>query len=197
MKTHILFLLTLLCGQVAAIERDSIQVKQQIPLKIEIGLLGGYNFSGNTYAGDDPFEGVIGGFSVGWERQLLNYKVRFDYGSEIQFMAVKEPNESVSDLSFLVGKEFRDKLASFSCFGGIGLLWSTSRGEYISRESGWFGKSNYRDNSSVNPALSFECNLTYQLFRKCSTGICGFGSITPNDGFFGLMLKVGVTIPEK
>jgi hypothetical protein len=187
----LLILSSILCGQSKAAGNDSLKVKKLNPIKIEIGVVGGYNFSGNTYTGDDLFEGIIGGFSVGWKRKQLNYKVRFDYGSEIQLMAVKVPTESISDFSFLVGKEFRNNSASFSFFGGPGLLWSTKRGDKTGQDSGWFGKSYYRDVSKSNLALAFECNIMYRVLHQASSGICFFGNLTPENSLFGVMMKVG------
>lgn len=194
MKSSTLFLsiiILFLCSQAHAAESDTVKIKRLNPVKIEIGLIGGYNFSGNTYAGDNLFEGFIGGFSVGWERKRLNYKIRFDYGSEIQFMAVKVPTESVSDFSFLAGKAFRNNSFTLSCLGGPGLLWSTKRGDKIRQDSGWFGKSYYHDISKVNLSLAFECNIMCRIRHQTSSGICFFGNITPEDGLFGVMLKVG------
>lgn len=187
MKTHkfLLFCLFSLSSNLFASQTDSTKTSFQTKEWCDIGLVG--TFSGTS---SESFEGLMVGCSYNWTDTKRLYKLRFNYGEEIQFMSVRYPNEHVVDVGFLCGKEYAEKRLHISVYAGLGLLSTTVRGEFVSRDSGWFGKSYYEDQTDILPAIPLECNLSLYTSRRFGIGVACVGGISPKNVYFGALLKV-------
>ena len=153
---------------------------------------GGYSYSGNQPFTHGIFDGLLVGASVNWKNQNTFYKIRANYGAEIQLMSTRNPNQNIFDLSGLIGKGYTYKHLKMNIFTGLGILTGTTRGEFISREQAMFGNSYYQNKSFISPTIALDCNLILYVSRKFGIGIDCLGGITPQNTFGGLMLKVAI-----
>lgn len=186
MKTTLFLLLFLLLScQIALFAQQDSTIHS---LKWELtreGSIGPFSYSGNS-----SFSGFLVGLDFIWKRATTYYKLRANYGAEMQLMSVKNPNENMVDIGFLWGKIYTYQKFQFSAFAGGGILAGTLRGEFISRGEGWFAPSYYQNKGFFRPAIPLQTGILLLPSRKFGIGIDLMGSITPKESFSALVLKL-------
>jgi hypothetical protein len=168
---------------------DSAYQKPLTQIWYDGGLIGAYSFTGSSHS-NGTADGFLVGIAANWQAKERLYKIRLNFGAELQLMSVRNPNESVFEMGFLLGKKHRFHRFELSGYGGLGLLIATTRGEFLYRDPGWFTPSYYERNQTFEPSIPIDGSLFFYTSRKFGIGINCIGSITPSNFFVGTMLKI-------
>ncbi|MDD2798828.1 MAG: hypothetical protein PHV20_09575 [Bacteroidales bacterium] len=169
---------------------DSITAKPHKKYWYDLGLVGGYGFSGGSHQKGDFLDGYLVGASMNWKSNENLYKVRCNYGAEIQIIGIRHPNEFLLDISGLVGRELVDHRLHLAFWGGLGLLTNNQRGEFIRQNPGWFSDSYYKSTIYIEPVIPLEISLSLYTSRKFGVGCNAVAGVTPQYFYYGLMLKL-------
>jgi hypothetical protein len=135
-------------------------------------------------------EGGAAVASLGFRKGSRLISVRVATTREINFFGTAL-EASRSDLSVLYGRMYSGRFGFVSGGAGLGLVHGVRRGQLLSTEPGWFGRSHYERLTDTTVGLAFSAK-TVLGFRYAGLGLEGFGNVNSKASFVGLALTVDV-----